>query len=405
MRGPRELREPLRTYGTGGKQSGFPTSAGWSLVEAAIQAELMDVDSVLTLHNSENNNDLGDFVEYLFGNTSSTSSKWAKLRVADGHPSPFDPTRMTFEIGNEINTPNWSERATAMETRAKALGIEGILKYAAPDQTMNQFLNVSDPRMVALGAQAMIDIHWGATCSREGLSESSGRKYSAQLDAVRSKARLVVYETNTRCHDFTRVLCEATDMNDLHRSGMSPGKTKSDFRVDQRMQSFCMEISGHDEALTKPGYRGDQGSIFVLPNMTYNQPPFYVHSMIKKSWQEYSANATVVGVDATSPLNVFASMDVKGETVTLRVVNSAAVAVNASVQLLGSSALLAPTTSVLFTTLTSGAVGISADNPSYDPKRYSPKTAATVHYNPDASFTFPSLSFTTIEFTTVAATS
>ena len=44
--------------------------------------------------------------------------------------------------------------------------------------------------------------------------------------------------------------------------------------LDTRVESFCMEKSGHDFGLdSAQHFLGDQGSVFFLPNMTYAQPP------------------------------------------------------------------------------------------------------------------------------------
>lgn len=73
-----------------------------------------------------------------------------------------------------------------------------------------------------------------------------------------------------------RVVAEASDINDLQRAGWA-----EDARVDSRVESFCMEKSGHDPCLdTKHGFCGDQGAVFFTPNATWAQPPFYVHQMI-----------------------------------------------------------------------------------------------------------------------------
>lgn len=39
-----------------------------------------------------------------------------------------------FEIGNEIDTPDWASKAAAMEQRAVALGKGGTLRYVCPWQ-------------------------------------------------------------------------------------------------------------------------------------------------------------------------------------------------------------------------------------------------------------------------------
>ena len=80
-----------------------------------------------------------------------------------------------------------------------------------------------------------------------------------------SSARVVLWETNTKRHDYTRVLLEATDINDL-QGALQQGNGKGSLRVDSRVESFCMEMSGHDDGLdSKKNYLGDQGMLFFLP--------------------------------------------------------------------------------------------------------------------------------------------
>ena len=73
-----------------------------------------------------------------------------------------------------------------------------------------------------------------------------------------------------------------------HRSNIpstTPGEKGS--RLKFRTASFCTERSGHFDGF-------DQGVSFFLPNMTWLQPPGYVHQMIKDSWQP---NVPVVSMD------------------------------------------------------------------------------------------------------------
>ncbi len=52
-----------------------------------------------------------------------------------------------------------------------------------------------------------------------------------------------------------------------------------------RTASFCTERSGHYDAF-------DQGLVFFLPNMTWGQPPYYVHAMIKDVFQQNALRVT-----------------------------------------------------------------------------------------------------------------
>jgi alpha-L-arabinofuranosidase len=73
---------------------------------------------------------MSDLVSYLFAR----DGDMAELRQRDGHPTPYKPETTWFELGNEIDNTNYVSQALAMETRAKSLGIGGVLKYACPSQ-------------------------------------------------------------------------------------------------------------------------------------------------------------------------------------------------------------------------------------------------------------------------------
>jgi hypothetical protein len=157
MRGPAELRPPVLQEG-GGEPCKLPAkgwcgylrSRGWGPFEALVSeqtsilcvcsepvlgnhsfsqrensktaafspqalAEFMNVTAMTTLSHTETPDDLADLVEYMYAEPS--ASHWGALRVADGHPLPYN-TDQYFEIGNEIDTPDFGAKALAMEKAA-----------------------------------------------------------------------------------------------------------------------------------------------------------------------------------------------------------------------------------------------------------------------------------------------
>ena len=52
---------------------------------------------------------------------------------------------------------------------------------------------------------------------------------------------------------------------------------------------FCSERSGHFDAY-------DQGISFFLPNMTWLQPPGYVHQMITQTWGDVGLAVSIDGL-------------------------------------------------------------------------------------------------------------
>eukprot|EP01051_Picozoa_sp_SAG22_P017068 SAG22_NODE_2549_length_2457_cov_1.877014_1_plen_392_part_00 len=382
------------------------TTRGWSLFEAIQMCEAMSIDAVITLKSTETYQDLGDLVEYLFAGS---ESEWGRLRVDDGHPQPYNIS--WFEIGNEIDTQDFAGRALAMEARAKSIGKGGVLRYACPANCGDSaVINASFAGSPPLGGRVYLDVHDSA---KQSLSAARG--HAAQFKQAGSLARVVVWETNTARHDFSRVVAEASDINDLQRAGWM-----DDARVDSRVESFCMEKSGHDPCLdTKHGFCGDQGAVFFAPNQTWAQPPFYVHQMIATTpGQDLLLAATVAGrVNATHPgcknckncdafpccgLNILAAKSKDGKTVVVRTVNSGTAAVNVTFDIVNSggttaaAAVAAAATSFMVTTLASSTgtlEGPDTDNPIYDPSRHAPVVSARAPFDAAAPQTLPPVSF------------
>ena len=51
--------------------------------------EAAEIHPVVTMNNKETPEDMSDFVEYVYGDSASTS--WGAIRAADGHPKPYKP--------------------------------------------------------------------------------------------------------------------------------------------------------------------------------------------------------------------------------------------------------------------------------------------------------------------------
>lgn len=94
-------------------------------------------------------------------------------------------------------------------------------------------------------------------------------------------------ETNCGDHTFRRALEEAFDLNTYANEG-NP-------RLKGRGASFCMERSGYQEAGLN-----DQGLIFFLPNMTWGQPPYYVHAMIANTSQPNACEVNMKSSDSSA---------------------------------------------------------------------------------------------------------
>lgn len=114
-------------------------------------------------------------------------------------------------------------------------------------------------------------------------------------------------------HTMKRALAEAADLNDWFNAADVHA------RMWFRTASFCMERSGHFDAF-------DQGIAFFLPNMTWLQPPGYVHKMITDTWAATGHNATVQTQASGQSASAQTSED--GCTLVLRYVNQLATPVS-----------------------------------------------------------------------------
>jgi hypothetical protein len=310
-----------------------------------------------------------------------------------------------------------------METRAKSIGKGGVLKYACPANCGDEeIINASFAGNPALGERIYVDIHDGAKGSL-----AAAQKHVANFKKAGSKARVVVWETNTARHDFSRVIDEGSDLNDLQRGGSS-----DDARVDSRVQSFCMEKSAHDPGLdTQHHFLGDQGAVFFTANQTWGQPPFYVHQMILDTpgqdlvldvhvdvgkaaavWtqtQLKEGNGTLVmtkehhqdggGAPPKNTLNVLAAKSHAGDSVVLRVVNNGLTTVNITVDFTGTGgdSVKVPSRYTL-STLASPDGDQLIDNPISDPTRHSPVVSPSVPFDPKKQIAIPAVSFQILVF-------
>ena len=128
---------------------------------------------------------------------------------------------------------------------------------------------------------------------------------------------------------------QAFDLNDWFNAGDVAD------RLHFRAASFCMGEANDFDAW-------DQGISFFLPNMTWLQPPGYVHQMIDRTWQPNALAFTSPGSTSFSPgsssgnaagkvsdpgleRTFSAQKSDDGKIVVFRYVNSAVTSVNVTV--------------------------------------------------------------------------
>jgi hypothetical protein len=134
--------------------------------------------------------------------------------------------------------------------------------------------------------------------------------FDAEAEVLPTQGAIVM-ETNDACyvpHDMTRAVIEASQLNEHLRADMP--------RLAGRAASFCFEsASGFYDAF-------DQGLVFFSQNMTFGQPPYYVHAMVADTMQP---NAVAVspadGKLLGSKLDFTAGLSINGTQLTIRALN------------------------------------------------------------------------------------
>eukprot|EP00927_Polykrikos_kofoidii_P055382 TRINITY_DN49653_c0_g1_i1.p1 TRINITY_DN49653_c0_g1~~TRINITY_DN49653_c0_g1_i1.p1 ORF type:complete len:705 (-),score=59.15 TRINITY_DN49653_c0_g1_i1:16-2130(-) len=226
--------------------------------------------------------DMGDIVEYCYGNSSTI---WGRKRIVeDDHPEPYH--MRWVELGNEQQNPAFVEQVVEMEARAALVGIPRVLRYIYPsgggDAGTGGPANKSEATAagkLGLGARLAVDVHVYA----------GGGVRAAEAvftDPILGPGMWGAANLETNCGDHTmhRALIEAQDMMTFLRYPNA--------RLTARAGSFCFERSGYNE-----GGWNDQGFVFYLPNMTWLQPPGHVHSMLHKMWQPRGLKVTLEGCE------------------------------------------------------------------------------------------------------------
>jgi hypothetical protein len=184
-------------------------------------------------------------------------------------------------------------------------------------------------------------------------------------------------ETNDAISTMTRALHESADLQVWFNFGGQPGEEPG--RLIGRTASFCAERSGHYDAF-------DQGISFFLPNMTWLQPPGYVHQMITATQQP---NALPI---AAGPYAASAQLSDDGKALTVQVVNDRPTPGSIVIALSGG---FAPAGAVTIWTLNS--TDVDGGNTPFEPTLISPaQTSAPAWPAAGLALTLPGNSFTIV---------
>jgi hypothetical protein len=247
--------------------------AGWGPFEVVDMCNALDITPVITLAYDTNDAfDWADLVEYAWGDATNTT--WGKRRADDGHPEVYNIT--AFELGNEQYNPNFVDQVIAMEAKVKQLSASQPRDPVPPLQYIfpsNGGLSTDDMAAAIAAklpiAQIMPDIHVGPAGAVE-----KARDHFKNADAHSFMDSAINMETNAGTHHLKRGLQEAADLIDFFTADYA---TTS--RIFGRTASFCSgSVNQYDS--------WDQGMSFFLPNMTFLQPPGYVHQAIDLTWAE-----------------------------------------------------------------------------------------------------------------------
>jgi hypothetical protein len=131
----------------------------------------------------------------------------------------------------------------------------------------------------------------------------------ADLDRIPGfSSSFINCEVNADRSTLERAMTEAADLQEWFNFGGAPGEDPT--RLLARTASFCSERSGHFDAF-------DQGISFFLPNMTWLQPPGWVHHMVDAA---YAPNA--VGVASPAGYPASAQLADGGSSLTIQIVNA-----------------------------------------------------------------------------------
>jgi len=252
-------RGPPTQRASMGMTWGSSLISGWGLFEMIDLCNAAGIEPIITLSESQSNQDWSDLVEYCYGNS---TTQWGAQRIADGHPNPYVVN--TFELGNEQYNSNFVAQVQAMEAKAKSLGV--TLYYMFPT---NEGLNSADANKAQQDGlpinRIAPDIHVGGG----GAVEVAESDFNAMPSFSQSAINC---ETNAGIHTHARAMQESFDLMDWFNV-----QPPVENRLLGRTASFCTERSGHYDNF-------DQGLSFFLPNMTWLQPPGYVHQMINQNW-------------------------------------------------------------------------------------------------------------------------
>ena len=413
FRGPRELRDPYRGYWCVSikvlparpntlstmpprryEERGLTQSRSFGMFETVDLCQAIECEPVITLNLNETAEDMGDFVEYCWGNT---STPWGAIRAADGH---FEPYRVTIvEIGNEVDTvAELCPKAVmpivrAMDERAEAVGAP-LFSFVIGYNVWGEDVQDGTARRAALDAcldataslnnRIFWDFHteaWADTAGRWGAWMDG---FGAAAAAHNSSIRIMLLEENAwptgpADHGLARGIGHAAYSNTLQRrAGLVPVHGYAN-----GLQAW----QGMDPENAFP-----QGQLFVLPNATIPQAAYHVIQMIGESWLPYVL-AVNDGWEGSDGVDALAVGSEDGRTLVVRIANWAGSPLNVTLHI---AAAVSPGLRVQTRVLQGKSGAADEENTPGEPARVSPRDADVRAFEPGMRFELPDLSFTVL---------
>lgn len=324
MIGPRDERPPYKGWW-------YPHSSnGWGIIDFMDFCEAAGFEYIPDFNINETPQDMADFLEYAKG---SADTEWGRHRVADGHPKPYQ--LRSIQLGNEERVNE--EYAGKFEALASAIwakdpGLILVVGDFAYQQRIVDPFNFAGAagKITSLTAQQRIlkcakahnaevwfDVHVGThspvkfNASLEGLFSFAD---ALGTIAEGAKHKVVIFEFNANNHDQARALANAQAIHTVERNG----------RIPVALSANCLQVDGQNDN------DWDQGLLFLNGSQVWLQPPGYITQMLSNNYLPHLLKCA-----APAPLDVNAKQSADGKTMTVQVLNTSNVAVEASISLKG----------------------------------------------------------------------
>ena len=384
MIGPRELRPPYNGLW-------YPYSSdGWGIPDFLNFCDAAGIPGIPDFNINETPQDMVNFLEYANGPTNTT---WGAKRMADGHPQPYNVTRV--ELGNEErvdDTYYQKFQALARAIWAHDTNITLVVGDLAYQQVItNPFsFNGADSGITTLAAHQKIlrlaalnhrpvwfDVHvWddGPTLDRSLAAMFSYDDALAQIGGG-ADYKVVVFELNANHPNQGRALGNALAIQSAQRDG----------RLPVVISANCLQPDGQNDN----GW--NQGLLFLNPSQTWLQPPGYVTQMFSHHYEPLVVESKIEPAD--NPLSVTAMRNQKGTALVLNVVNPGSEPIDAVIAIQGHLPSGAATVEEL--------TGVLEEmNSSSEPERIRPVISKWKprFKNHRVNYTFAPNSFTVIQF-------